>query len=46
MPVNIASRKDFRIDTYRGSGPGGQHRNKTDTCVRFTHIPSGLVASS
>lgn len=39
-----AERKDFRIETYRGSGPGGQHRNKTDSCVRLTHIESGLTA--
>lgn len=37
-----ADRNDFRVQTYRGSGPGGQHRNKTDTGVRITHIPSGL----
>ena len=40
-----AERKDFRIETYRGTGPGGQHRNKTDSCVRITHIESGLVSS-
>jgi protein subunit release factor A len=41
-----ATRKDFRVDTYRGTGPGGQHRNKTDSCVRITHIATGLVASA
>lgn len=38
--------KDLRIDYYRGSGPGGQHRNTSETGVRITHLPTGLVATA
>jgi protein subunit release factor B len=46
MPLSIhleKLKKDCDVETYRASGPGGQHRNKTESAVRMTHRPSGIV---
>lgn len=42
----VLRQQDVRTDTFRASGPGGQHRNKTDSGVRLTHLPSGVVVTA
>jgi len=40
----VLKTKDIRVDTLRGSGAGGQHKNKTDSCVRMVHLPTKIAA--
>jgi len=45
-PIITLTKKDFRLDYYRGSGKGGQHRNKTSSACRITHLETGFCATS
>lgn len=45
-PLLILTKKDFRVDTFKSGGKGGQHQNKVESGVRITHIETGISAES